>query len=98
MSKQEATMGALRRRRRSAGVFKLALTVAIAATLSGCFVSKVDPQKPVLPLPDALPAQAEQTSALPNPWWTLFGDEKLNELIVEALKYNPDAQVAAARV
>ena len=77
---------------------KLALTVAIAATLGGCFVSKVDPQKPELPLPDALPAQAAQASALPNPWWTLFGDEKLNELIIEALKHNPDAQIAAARV
>jgi multidrug efflux system outer membrane protein len=77
---------------------KLTLVVAVAATLSGCFVSKVDPQKPELPLPDALPAQAAQTTALPNPWWTLFGDQKLNELIVEALKHNPDAQIAAARV
>src|SRR5688500_12426421 len=77
---------------------KWSLTVAIAATLGGCFVSKVDPQKPELPLPDALPAQAAQTTPLPNPWWTLFGDEKLNELIVEALKHNPDAQIAAARV
>lgn len=76
---------------------KLMLSVAISVTLSGCFVSKVDPQKPELPLPEALPAQAT-TVALPNPWWTLFGDEKLNELIVEALKHNPDAQVAAARV
>lgn len=77
---------------------KLTLIVAVAATLSGCFVSKVDPQKPELPLPDALPAQAAQTTALPNPWWTLFGDAKLNELMVEALKHNPDAQIAAARV
>lgn len=74
------------------------LTAAIAAVLGGCFVSKVDPQKPELPLPDALPAQAAQTSPLPNPWWTLFGDARLNELVVEALKHNPDAQVAAARV
>ncbi len=76
----------------------VALAVAIATLLSGCFVSKVDPQKPELPLADALPAQAAQTTPLPDPWWTLFGDEKLNELIVEALKHNPDAQIAAARV
>lgn len=74
------------------------LTVAIAAVLGGCFVSKVDPQKPVLPLPDALPAQAAATSPLPDPWWTLFGDAKLDELIVETLQHNPDAQIAAARV
>lgn len=77
---------------------KLTLTVAIAATLGGCFVSKVDPQKPELPLPAALPAQAAETSPLPNPWWTLFGDARLNALIEEALKHNPDAQIAAARV
>jgi multidrug efflux system outer membrane protein len=61
----------------------------------------------VQPLPDALPAQPAQTdqsaqaaatSPLPNPWWTLFDDARLNELIIEALKHNPDAQIAAARV
>jgi multidrug efflux system outer membrane protein len=77
---------------------RVALVAAIAATLSGCFVSKVDPQKPNLPLPDALPAQAMETSPLPNPWWTMFDDARLNELIVEALQHNPDAQIAAARV
>src|SRR5688500_20346081 len=73
------------------------LTVAIAAVLGGCFVSKVDPQKPELPLPDALPAQASQTSPLPNPWWTVFGDARLNELVIEALEHNQDAQIAASR-
>ena len=80
---------------------RVTLTAAIAAALGGCFVSKVDPQKPELPLPDALPAQidqATQTSPLPNPWWTLFGDARLDELIAEALQHNPDAQIAAARV
>lgn len=77
---------------------RVALMVAIGATLGGCFVSKVDPQKPDMPLPDALPAQAMETSPLPNPWWTLFNDAKLNELIVEALQHNPDARIAAARV
>lgn len=77
---------------------RASLTVAIAAVLGGCFVSKVDPQKPEQPLPDSLPPQAAQTSPLPDPWWTLFDDAKLNELIVEALKHNPDAAIAAARV
>ena len=35
------------------------LTVASPPSSSGCFVSKVDPQKPELPLPAALPAQAD---------------------------------------
>lgn len=103
MNKQPMNVGCseqVPRRLRAPSLFvgKLTLTVAIAATLGGCFVSKVDPQRPELPLPDALPAQAAQTSPLPDPWWTLFGDERLNELIAEALKHNPDAQIAAARV
>ena len=77
---------------------RVSVTVAVAAVLGGCFVSKVDPQKPVQALPDSLPAQSAQTSPLPNPWWTLFNDAKLNELIDEALKHNPDAAIAAARV
>lgn len=77
---------------------RVTLTATIAAVLGGCFVSKVDPQKPEQLLPDALPAQAAATSPLPNPWWTLFDDARLNELIIEALKHNPDAQIAAARV
>lgn len=77
---------------------RVTLMVAIAAVLGGCFVSKVDPEKPELPLPDALPAQAAETSPLPNPWWTLFDDARLNELVIEALQHNPDAQIAAARV
>ena len=79
--------------------------VAVAATLvtlGGCFVSKVDPQKPELPLPDTLatrlPAQSSPMTPLPNPWWTLFDDAKLNQLIEETLQHNPDAAIAAARV
>lgn len=72
--------------------------VAVSGLLGGCVVSSVDPQKPELPLPAALPAQSEQTVALPDPWWTLFNDETLNSLIEEALDHNPDVAIAAARV
>lgn len=71
-------------------------TVAIA--LSGCIVSRVDPQKPQLPLPEALPVQTLQTTQLPDPWWTLFADPTLDQLVDEALAHNPDVAIAAARV
>jgi multidrug efflux system outer membrane protein len=74
------------------------LAIAIAASLSGCIVSRVDPQKPELALPDALPAVEREAAQLPDPWWTLFGDPVLNELIDEALANNTDVAVAAARV
>jgi outer membrane protein, multidrug efflux system len=77
---------------------KTLLVIAIAAALSGCIVSKVDPQKPELPLPASLPAVEEQTVQLPDPWWTIFGDPVLNQLVDEALAHNTDVAVAAARV
>jgi multidrug efflux system outer membrane protein len=66
--------------------------------LSGCIVSRVDPEKPELPLPAALPPQADATSQLPDPWWTIFHDATLDELVDEALAHNPDVAVAAGRV
>jgi multidrug efflux system outer membrane protein len=74
------------------------LALAVAAALSGCVVSHVDPQKPELPLPDSLPAVERETVQLPDPWWTLFGDPVLNQLVDEALAHNTDVAVAAARV
>lgn len=74
------------------------LLAVMSSVLTGCVVSSVDPQKPELPLPDALPAQSAQTVALPDPWWTLFNDSTLNSLVEEALDHNPDVAVAAARV
>lgn len=72
--------------------------IVVGAVLSGCVVSRVDPQKPDLPLPQALPQQTLQTTQLPDPWWTLFADPELDKLVDEALAHNPDVAVAAARV
>ena len=75
------------------------LPLALASlVLSGCFVSRVDPEKPELPLPAALPAQAEAAVQLPDPWWTIFHDSTLDGLVNEALAHNPDVAVAAGRV
>src|SRR5262245_41409290 len=74
------------------------LILPLALSLSGCFVSKVDVEKPELPLPAALPAQADTTAQLPDPWWTIFHDPTLDQLVEEALAHNPDVTVAAGRV
>ena len=78
--------------------FALLPIAAFTLVLSGCIVTKVDPQKPDLPLPQALPAQAAVTTELPDPWWKIFGDATLDQLVDEALAHNPDVTVAAARV
>ena len=53
------------------------MLLPLAAVLSGCIVSRVDPQKPELPLPRRCRQQGEQTAQLPDPWWTIFGDPTL---------------------
>jgi multidrug efflux system outer membrane protein len=74
------------------------LLLSMVIALSGCVVSRVDPQKPDLPLPAELPQTAVNPTALPDPWWTIFGDSTLDQLVTEALAHNPDVEVAAARV
>lgn len=72
--------------------------LACAVALGGCIVSRVDPQKPELPLPAALPAVAPASTPLPDPWWKIFADPTLDQLVDEALTHNTDVTVAAARV
>ena len=76
----------------------LTVGILVPLVLSGCIVSRVDPEKPELPLPAALPPQADATSQLPDPWWTIFHDATLDKLVDEALAHNPDVAVAAGRV
>ncbi|MGH8184978.1 MAG: efflux transporter outer membrane subunit [Steroidobacteraceae bacterium] len=77
---------------------ELAIVGALGAILSGCLVTRVDPQKPELPLPDALPPQADAAQPLPDPWWQIFRDETLDRLVDEALDNNPDVAIVAGRV
>src|ERR1044071_9300722 len=76
----------------------LAVGALLPLVLSGCIVSRVDPEKPELPLPAALPAQVDATAQLPDPWWTIFHDPTLDKLVEEALAHNADVAVAAGRV
>ena len=75
-----------------------ALLALVLLNLGGCIVSRVDPQKPELPLPAALPEQRDQAAQLPDPWWTIFRDPTLDRLVDEAIAHNPDIAVAANRV
>ena len=79
-------------------MFSRLMIVGALLTVSGCIVSRVDPQKPELPLPAALPEQGDQAAQLQDPWWTIFRDPTLDGLVEEALAHNPDVAVAAGRV
>ena len=72
--------------------------VLFFAAVSGCVVSRVDPETPELPLPAALASPNAALTALPDPWWGVFGDDTLNALMDEALANNAEVAIAAARV
>jgi multidrug efflux system outer membrane protein len=72
--------------------------VVLILLLAGCALTREAPEKPELPLPEALPPVADAMPALPTPWWRVFDDPTLDALIGEALARNPDVEVAAARV
>jgi NodT family efflux transporter outer membrane factor (OMF) lipoprotein len=71
-----------------------AATLAMAACATGV-------RKAVVTLPPAYEAPAgTQTLASPvlDRWWTIFGDDQLNQLEEQALKASPDAKTQAARL
>jgi outer membrane protein, multidrug efflux system len=77
-------------------VFILPLVLAI----SGCAVGPKY-ARPTLNVPTdyrSSEGQAQQTSIADLPWWEVFKDEKLKELIQTALMNNYDLRVAVTRV
>lgn len=78
---------------------------AVAAALAGCALVKTPdaPELKAMALPNAqLPGQwtagPSATGPVANGWVTEFHDPQLEKLVAEAMVYNPDLQIAAARV
>jgi NodT family efflux transporter outer membrane factor (OMF) lipoprotein len=81
----------------------LALVAALAA--SGCALKTPPSREDLLPqslpnlkAPSAWTAGGAASGAVADRWLASFGDARLEALVTEALAYNPDLQVAAARV
>ncbi|MGY8625666.1 efflux transporter outer membrane subunit [Chromobacterium violaceum] len=81
-----------------------ALTLLLAAALSGCAAVGPDYRPPASELPaqwksDAGWLPAAPADALPKrDWWRMFGDEDLNRLEADALARSPTLQLALARL
>lgn len=77
---------------------KLTLGAAGILLLTGCSLAPNDPAPPVN-VPPGWSVAGDKTMAFdPARWWTGFNQPQLNALIDEALQYNADLQLAAARV
>jgi multidrug efflux system outer membrane protein len=76
------------------------LVAVVAASLAGCAVGP-NYRRPPVAVPDqyyAERATAEAQSLADLPWWRLFDDPLLVNLIDQALTHGFDVQIAAARV
>ncbi len=81
------------------------LATALAAAVAGCATdpapTSAELQKQALPrtaVPAAWKAGGAVTAPVADAWLTTFADPALSALVDEALAYNADLQVAAARV
>ena len=84
---------------------RLAIAGALAALAAGCAVPQPpDPQQlraealPNTKLPERFVAAPTDSGDVVNGWLALFGDPALDKLVAEAMAYNTDLRVAAARV
>src|SRR5271170_2040429 len=79
------------------------LSAILASSLAaGCMVGP-NYHKPVVQTPDSFrdpgeAAQAQAASFADLPWWQVFQDPQLQELIRTALKQNYDLQIATERI
>jgi multidrug efflux system outer membrane protein len=78
----------------------LACVLSLVIVLSGCAVGP-NYRRPTVNAPvdfRSEQGQAQQASLADLPWWQVFKDEKLQELIQTALKNNYDLRIAVSRV
>ncbi|WP_084579545.1 efflux transporter outer membrane subunit [Sphingomonas azotifigens] len=90
-------------------MMRVSLFPLLVLPLAGCATAGRDFRAPAPPASQSYPlAKAEQGpgdgqrfvagAAVPQRWWTLFGNPALDTLVEEALRANPDVATAEARL
>ncbi len=83
-------------------LFHFITAIAIYLVLYGCINLGPDYQRPDLGIqtPESYEFTPDKTRSLvvENHWWEVFGDRELNQYVDEALKYNWNIKLAAARI
>ena len=76
------------------------LSALVAASVAGCMIGP-DYKRPAVAPADKFRSQvgpSEATSIADLPWWQVFNDKTLQQLITQALAGNYDLKVAVARI
>lgn len=75
------------------------LGVALVLVLTGCVSLAPDYERPAVELPAAWAGPEGQSAAAAGaPWWTIYGDARLDRFVEEALTHNANLAAAVARV
>lgn len=82
---------------------KIAGWLLIVTLLPGCVLLGPDYQRPSLSLPELFSSDntngsTQQVLIAGSPWWELYQDPVLNDLVSKALANNTDIKLAAARI
>lgn len=77
--------------------------VLLTAILPGCMLMGPDYQRPVFSLPaifssEDVAAADQAPLTAESPWWELYQDPVLNDLVTQALENNTDIKIAVARI
>jgi multidrug efflux system outer membrane protein len=81
-------------------VLRVALIPCLLGLLSGCVIGP-DYQMPPTPMPAAFTNEIQEetaTNGVETLWWRGFHDDRLNQLVGQALANNHDLRVATARL
>jgi multidrug efflux system outer membrane protein len=79
--------------------YRLATLAAALLALSGCISLAPSYERPPIELPaDWAAANGQSADTMGVDWWKVYGDDKLNALIDEALQNNANLAIAMARV
>lgn len=73
------------------------LTGLLISVLSGC-ATNVQQAPASLPIPDGWRSHVGPAAPVEQNWWQAFGDPQLNQLVLQALRNNPDILIARSRV
>ena len=80
-----------------ANTVKRTLSLLAVAALAGCMNLAPRYQRPALSVPATLPAAATEAGAMPA-WQALLRDERLRQVVEQALANNRDLRVALLNV
>jgi len=82
---------------------KIVGCLLLTAFLPGCMLMGPDYQRPAFSLPaifssDDVAAADQPPLSAESPWWELYQDPVLNDLVAQALDNNTDIKIAVARI